>query len=167
MAILLALVYPDQATAEQASDTAKSLESAGWLTIHDESLVTMTDDGDIKHHGERHPVRRGTISGAVLGGLTGIVFAVPVVGLAAGGALGAWLGKRSADGDGGDFKEFGKSMEADLKPGGAALVLLAETNARDRVVHDLGRHGGTLHSTDIPDQQLAEIQAEIDKAASS
>jgi uncharacterized membrane protein len=167
MAVLFAMVYPDQATAEQASDTAKALVEAGWMTILDESLVTKDEKGEVKHHGERHPVRRGAVSGVILGGLTGIAFAVPVVGLAAGGALGAYLGKRSGAADDNALKEFGKELEADLQPGGAALVLLAESEARDRVIHDLGRHGGTLHSADIPDKQLAEIQAAIDKAAAS
>jgi hypothetical protein len=51
----------------------------------------------------------------------------------------------------------------DLQPGGAALLILGQTDGPDRVIHEMGRHGGTLRSTDVTAQQLAEIQAEIDK----
>ncbi len=167
MAMLFALVYPDQATAEEASKTVKGLEEAGWVTVLDESLVTKDENGKVKHHGERHPIRGGAVTGAVLGGLTGFVFAVPVLGLAAGGAVGAYLGKKRTDGTAKDFQDFGDQVAADLQPGGAGLLLLAQTDARERVINDLGRLGGTLRSTDFSDQQLAEIQAEIDKVAGS
>jgi uncharacterized membrane protein len=56
---------------------------------------------------------------------------------------------------------------SDLQPGGAALVVLGEADNRERLVHDLGRHGGTLVSTDVSSEQIAEIQHEIDKVAAA
>jgi uncharacterized membrane protein len=166
MAVLVALVYPDQAKAEEAATTAKGLEEAGWLTILDESLVTKDENGDVNMK-ERHMIRRGAVTGVVLGGLTGLIFAVPVVGIAAGAAVGAYVGKQRSDGATSDFHEFREQVAADLQPGGAALLLLAQTDARERVIQSLGRLGGTLRSTDFSEQQLAEIQAEIDRAAST
>jgi uncharacterized membrane protein len=167
MAILVALVYPDQATAEQAALTAQGLAEAGYLDILDSSLITKNAKGKIEHQGERHPVRRGTVAGAVIGGFTGLLFLVPVAGLAAGAAFGGLIGKWAKSGAGDDFHTFGDQVSRDLQPGGAALVILGQTDARDRIIHDLGQHGGILHSTDVSDEQLAEIQKEIDKAAAS
>jgi uncharacterized membrane protein len=167
MATLFALVYSDVQTAEEAAETAKGLEQAGFLKILDSSLVTKNEEGKIDHHGERHTVRGGAIGGAVIGGLTGAIFLVPILGIAAGTAVGAYIGKLRKSGASDDFHTFREQVSNDLQPGGAALLLLGQTDAPDRVVHDLGRHGGTLRSTDISDQQIAELQAEIDRVSAS
>jgi uncharacterized membrane protein len=165
MATLFALVYPDPATAEEAAATARGLAQAGYLDILDSSLVTKDAKGKVEHRGERHTVRAGAVGGAVIGGLTGAIFLVPVLGAAAGTAVGAYIGKLRKSGASQDFATFREQVSKDLQPGGAALLLLAQTDALDRVVHDLGRHGGTLRSTDVSDQQIAEIQREINKVS--
>ena len=165
MATLFALVYEDPATAEQAAETAKGLAQAGYLHILDSSLVTKNADGKIEHHGERHSVRGGAIGGALIGGLTGAIFLVPVLGLAAGTAVGAYIGKLRKSGASDDFHTFRDQVSDDLKPGGAALLILGQTDSPDRVIHDLGRHGGIVRSTDLSDAQLTELQAEIDRVA--
>jgi uncharacterized membrane protein len=167
MALLFGLVYPDQATAEQAALTAGGLAQAGYLDILDSSLVTKDAKGKVEHQGERHPVRTGIVGGAVIGGLTGLIFLVPVAGVAAGAALGGFFGKEAKSGGSQDFEEFRDQVSNDLQPGGAALLLLCQTDARDRVLHDLGRHGGTLRSTDVSEQQLAKVQEEINKVSAA
>jgi uncharacterized membrane protein len=165
MATLFAVVYPDVATAEEAAATARGLAEAGFLNILDSSLVTKDEKGNIEHQGERHTVRGGAIGGAVIGGLTGAIFLVPVLGIAAGTAVGAYIGKLRKSGASDDFQAFKDQVSNDLKPGGAALLILGQTDAPDRIVNDLGRHGGTLRSTDLSDKQLAELQAEIDRVS--
>jgi uncharacterized membrane protein len=167
MATLYALVYPDQATADLAVETVKGLEQAGYLDVLDSSVVKKNNEGEIDHHGERHPVRAGAVGGALLGGLTGLFFAIPVLGLAAGTAVGSYIGKLAKSGANNDFNEFREQVSKDLQPGGAALLVLGQTDAPDRVLHDLGRHGGTVRSTDISEQQLKDLQAEIDRVAST
>jgi uncharacterized membrane protein len=167
MATLYALVYPNQATAELAAETARGLVEAGYLDVLDSTVVTKGSDGKIDHHGERHPVRRGAIAGALIGGFTGLIFAIPVLGLAAGTAFGSYIGKLTKSGAGDDFNEFREQVSKDLQPGGAALLILGQTDAPDRVLHDLGRHGGTVRSTDISEQHLKELQTEIDREAST
>jgi uncharacterized membrane protein len=167
MATLYALIYPDQATAELAAETVKGLAQAGYLDVLDSSLVSKNSEGKIEHHGERHPVRAGAIGGALIGGFTGLLFAVPVLGLAAGTALGGYFGKLAKSGAGDDFHSFRDQVSKDLQPGGAALLVLGQTDAPDRVLHDLGRHGGTVRSTDVSEQQLKELQKEIDRVAST
>src|SRR3954454_14340579 len=149
MATLYALVYPDQATAEEAAATVKGLAQAGYLEVLDSSLVTKNKEGKIDHHGERHSVGAGAIGGALIGGFTGLIFAVPVLGLAAGTAFGSYIGKLAKSGASNDFNEFREQVSKDLQPGGAALLVLGQTDAPDRILQDLGRHGGTVRSTDI------------------
>jgi len=165
MAILFAIVYPDQQTAEQAALTARGLDEAGFASILDSSLITKDTKGHIEHQGERHTVRTGVTAGAVVGGITGLLFFAPVAGAAAGAALGGVVGRWAKSGDGGDFEKFRDQVTQDLQADGAALVLLMETDARDRVIHDLGKHGGILRSTDVTEGLLTEIQQELDRVA--
>jgi hypothetical protein len=51
--------------------------------------------------------------------------------------------------------------------GGGALLVRGHTDGPDRVIHDLGRLISTVRSTDVSEQQLADIQAEIDKVAAN
>ncbi len=165
MAILFALVYPDQPTAEKAALSAKGLEGFGYMAILESSIISKNSKGKIEHHGERHTVRTGVAAGAVVGGLTGLLFLVPVAGIAAGAAFGGLIGKWAKSGASEDFVQFRDQVTRDLQPGGAALVLIVETDARDRVIYDLGQYGGILRSTDVSEEQLAEVQAALDKVA--
>lgn len=165
MAILFALVYPDIATAEQAAVTTHGMAEAHYLDILDSSLITKNAKGKIEHVGEHHTVRTGAVAGALIGGFTGLLFFVPVAGIAAGAAFGGLIGRWTKSGASDDFTKFREQVSTDLQPGGAALLLLCETDARDRVIHDLGRYGGILRSTDVSEKQLAEIQQEINKVA--
>lgn len=163
MATLFALVFPGHDSADKAMETALGLEAAGFLTLREQAVVTKDEHGKVEHRGEDHPLRRGALAGVVIGGLTGLIFAIPVLGLAAGGALGAYFGKRAESGAKGDFREFQASVANELQPGGSAVLLLIDTDARERVIHDLSMHRGKLFSHDLSDAEIAEIQAEIDK----
>jgi uncharacterized membrane protein len=115
LATLIALVHQDVATAEESMASAKSLEHAGNLDIFDLSLVTKDENGRIEYHSGRHSVRAGAIGGAILGGLTGLIFAVPVVGLVTGAVGGAFLGELDAIFESGGFEEFRDQVSNDLQ----------------------------------------------------
>lgn len=165
MATLFALVYPDQTTAEQTLETAKGLQDAGFMRILEQAVIVKTADGKIERKDESHPVRGGVIGGVILGGLTGLIFAIPVFGLAAGAALGGWIGKMRKSGATTDFDKFRKEVGEELQPHGSALLLLASTEGPERVRFELAKYGGKLFSTDLSDEQIAELQKELDKTA--
>jgi uncharacterized membrane protein len=167
MAALYAIVYPDHQTAEQVLETAKGLESAGYLKILEQALVRKSADGEVSIDNEKHPVRRGAVAGGVLGGIAGLIFLAPVAGVAIGAGLGAAVGKGDKSGGSGDFKSFRDTVSGDLPNGGAAVVIFGETEARDRVVQTLGHYGGTIHSMDISAGDLARLQKQVDKIAGS
>jgi uncharacterized membrane protein len=164
MALLLALVYDNQQTAEEALATAKALESYGYLTIQDQTLVRKSDSGKVEMDEKKHPVGRGAIVGGVVGAIFGTAILMPVAGAAAGAAVGAVIGHGNKGGAE-DFKRFSDEVSRDLPAGGAAIVLLGSTEGRERVIHDLGQHGGRLHTLDLHDDEVAAIQKEIDRAA--
>jgi uncharacterized membrane protein len=161
---MFAVVYDDQATAEQAITMAKALESAGYATIYDQALIRKDEHGKAKLDEEKHPVRRGVVTGGVLGGILGLFFLAPAAGAAAGAALGGAVGHSEKSGAQ-DFKSFAEKIEREIPNGGAAIVLMGQTDARDRVVHDLGSYGGTVHSFDLKEEELAQLQREMNRAA--
>jgi uncharacterized membrane protein len=165
MASLIAIVYPDNATADAALETVKGLESAGYLTVLEQALVRKSESGHISVDEERHPVRNAAIAGGVIGAVAGTLFLAPFAGAAVGAAIGGVFGKSNKSGGEGDFEELSKTVQQQLPNGGAALVILGSTDARERVVQNLGSHGGTVHSFDFPDADVAKLQREVDRAA--
>ena len=163
MATLFAIVYPSKDHAASAFEKAKALESAGYMTIMEQALISKDDHGEITVGDEKHPVLKGAGIGAIVGALTGAIFLIPVAGLALGAAAGGILGRYGKSGAEGDFKKFQQTVSSELQPGGGAILMLVRTDSPDRVVNDLGTFGGKLISYDLTDAQLAELQKEIDK----
>ena len=167
MATLYAIVYPDAATAEQAEQTMRGLSEAGYLDILDSSLVTKNSDGKIEHHGERHSVRRGAVGGALIGGFTGLIFAVPILGIAAGTAFGSYVGKLLKSGASNDFNNFREQVSNDLQPGGAALLILGQTDAPDRIFKTSGATAGLFAQPISAKSSCKDLQAQVDHLSST
>jgi uncharacterized membrane protein len=167
MATLFALLYPDEITGEKAALRVEGLEEAGYLKVIDSASVTKSKDGDIKHHGGSHPARSGAAKGLILGALTGVIFSVPVFGIAAGTLAGLAKGHRDAHAADKDFPSFAKSVTEALEPGGSAILLLAETDVPDRVREEFVPLGGRVMSTDLSSERLAEIQSQLDRASTA
>jgi len=165
MAGLYAISYPDAATAQRAFDAAQGLEQAGYLTILEQAMVTKSKDGDVNVEGLKHPMRKAAVAGGVVGALAGMVFFAPVVGAAVGASIGGILGKGDASGSRDEFKSFSDSVSHDLPNGGAALVILGQTEARERVIQTLGQFGGTVRSYDISKEELEQIQKQVNRAS--
>jgi uncharacterized membrane protein len=166
VARLFAIVYPDQSTGEAALETVKGLEQANYLQVVDQAFLIKSEDGKIVQPGAGHPVRSAGGKGLLLGAVVGVIFAVPVVGIAAGTAAGVAIGRHRHDADK-DFTAFADAVANDLKPGNSVVIILGEAVSAERVIHDLGRHGGQLRSTDVTPDQLASFQAQVDRAAQS
>jgi uncharacterized membrane protein len=84
-----------------------------------------------------------------------------VAGAAAGAAIGGYVGKDAGTGHR-EFKAFADRVRTEIPNGGSAIVILGETDARDRVIHDLGGYGGRLLSSDISATELAALQKEVE-----
>ena len=128
MAALIALVYPDQATAEQAEQVVEALQEEGYLRVLDSARVTKDADGKANLH-DGHPVRSGALKGLVLGGLAGVIFAIPVAGIPAGTAAGVALAKRGKHQEAKDFESFAESL-----PTRDLALLFVDTEGKDDIV---------------------------------
>ena len=93
MAELIAIGYPDEATAEQAAAEARRL--AHDLIIQPDAIAVIERDAEGKYHvhTSHHMVGAGATWGMFWGLLFGLLFFIPVFGMAVGAGLGALMGK--------------------------------------------------------------------------
>jgi uncharacterized membrane protein len=122
---LIAIAYPDLSTAQEVASNVGDAQKAHLIELDDLVIVERRSDDKIKLH-QPSLAGAGALGGAAWGGLIGLIFLVPLFGMAVGAATGAAAGAMS---DTGVDDAFLKDLGEKLKPGGAALVgLVREAN---------------------------------------
>jgi len=105
MADLIAIAYPDEATAQEAADEARRL--ARDLIIQPDAIAVITRDeeGNYHTHTSHHLVGAGATWGMFWGLLFGLLFFIPVFGMAVGAGMGALMGKITKSGVDKEFQD--------------------------------------------------------------
>ena len=155
MADLIAIGYPDEATAEAAADEARGL--ARDLIIEPEAIAVIVRDDEGKYHvhTSHNPVGRGATWGMFWGLLFGLLFFVPVFGIAIGAGLGALMGKITKSGIDREFQDQVRGM---LRPGTSALFLMVDKVTPDKAVEAMSKYGGTVLKTSLSKEGEQELQ---------
>jgi uncharacterized membrane protein len=158
VATLIAIGYPDEATAQKAEQEAERL--AGDLIIQPDALAVVTRDTAGKYHvtTNHHPVAGGASWGMFWGLLFGLLFFVPVLGVAVGAGLGALMGKVTKAGIDQQFQQQVKDL---IKPGTSALFMIVEQVTPDKAVEAMSKYGGTVLKTSLSKDAEAELQAAL------
>jgi uncharacterized membrane protein len=156
MSDLIAIGYPDEATAEAAAEEARRL--AHDLIIEPDAIAVIVRDNEGKYHvhTSHHPVGAGASWGMFWGLLFGMLFFVPVIGIALGAGFGALMGKITKTGIDQAFQDQVRGM---LTPGTSALFLMVEKVTPDKAVEAMSKYGGTVLKTSLSkegEQQLQE-----------
>src|SRR5215211_1484791 len=102
---LIAVAYPDIATAEQVRGELVQATKEHLMSLEDAVIVEHRRDGKIKLHQAMSPAGVGAAGGAMWGGLIGLLFLAPLVGMAIGAASGAAAGAMADVGANDDFME--------------------------------------------------------------
>ena len=155
MSDLIAIGYPEEATAEEAADEARRM--ARDLIIEPDAIAVIVRDKEGKYHvhTSHHPVGAGATWGMFWGLLFGLLFFIPVFGIAIGAGLGALMGKITKSGIDKSFQEQVRGM---LQPGTSALFLMVEKVTPDRAVEGLSKYGGTVLKTSLSREGESELQ---------
>ena len=105
----------------------------------------------------------GAMGGSFWGLLVGLIFANPLLGLAAGAGAGAASGALS---DIGINDKFLKELAETLPQGSAALALLVRESTPDRVIERLRRHApnARLVHTSLSHTDEDKLKAELERA---
>jgi uncharacterized membrane protein len=141
---LIAIAYPDLATAQDVAANAAALTKSRELELEDLVVIEHRQDGKIKLH-QPSATGAGAAGGALWGGLIGLIFLAPLFGMAIGAAAGAAGGSMA---DCGVDDNFMKDMGEKLEPGGAAVVALVRKVTADKVLPNL-KHQGTVIQTSL------------------
>lgn len=143
MSDLVAIAYPDLATAEQVVGNLGEAQKSQLIELDDAAIVEHRADGKVKLH-QASLAGVGAASGAVWGGLIGMLFLAPFVGMAIGAASGAAAGAAS---DAGVDDAFMKDLGANLEPGSAALILLIRKMNADKLLAEVRIPGEVIQTS--------------------
>jgi len=156
VAELVVLGYPDEATAKAVEAKVHELQK-GFIIDGTVATVTRSMDGKINVETPTGAVGGGAASGALWGGLIGLLFFIPIGGLIIGGIMGAIMGKIA---DMGIDDEFRSKVQDVLKPGTSAVVMIFNKVTPDKAIEALAPFGGTVLRTSL----THEAEEEIEKA---
>jgi uncharacterized membrane protein len=161
MSTLIAIAYPDRATAEQVRQELIQATKEHLVRLEDAVVVDCDPDGKIKLHQAASTTGVGALGGAAWGGLIGLLFLAPLFGMAIGAASGAVAGKMT---DTGVNDQFMKDLGAKLRPGTAALIALGSTDARDKVLERLTPYGGDVIQTSLDTEEEERLRMALEGA---
>ncbi len=154
MAELFVIGYEDEATADRVLDELQDLQKDYLIDLPDAAIVTRNAKGKLKVQSGTHATAAGALGGAFWGFLIGLLFLVPVAGLAIGGLFGALMGKGIDLGIKGDFK---KQVGELVKPGTSAVMFVSRKMTADRVLEELKPYGGTVLRTSLSHEDEEEL----------
>ena len=162
MSDLVAIAYPDLATAQQVTANAAEAQKAHEIELDDMVIVERRDDGKVKLH-QPSLAGAGAVSGALWGGLIGLIFFMPLFGMAIGAASGAAAGAVS---DYGIDDKFLKELGDKLEPGSAAVMFLVRKVSIDKILPKIQIEGAIIQTSlnDAQEAQLADALAAAGKS---
>jgi len=162
MSEIIVIGYDEQSTATQAYKEVLTLQQDFVVELTGLAIVRVDDEGKSHVETPQKIVGVSAASGALWGMLIGILFLVPFFGLALGGAMGALMGKM---GKSGIDEQFRTQVQALLKPGGAAVVIMASKITDDKFANAMKQFGGTLLKTSLSEDDEKELASELAEGA--
>jgi len=146
-----AIAYRDCAREEGAQALMANMKSHDrrgpfappYLELDDMVIVERRGDGKIKLH-QPSLAGVGAAGGALWGGLIGLIFLMPLFGMAIGAASGAAAGAVS---DSGVDDKFMKEMGTKLAPGTAAVIFLVRQASMDKILPHIKIEGEIIQTS--------------------
>jgi uncharacterized membrane protein len=159
MSQLVAIAYADLPTAQQVVDNIGRAQVAHEIELDDLVIVERRGDGKIKLH-QPSMTGRGATTGALWGGLIGLIFFMPLLGAAIGAATGAATGALT---DVGVDDKFMKELGEELGPGDAAVIALVRNITLDKVLEGITVPGRVIRSS-LDNETEAQLQEALTAA---
>ena len=154
MAHLVVLGVANRDDAEGLFDLAGDLAKQELLQLQDAAYAYKDAKGKVRIHQAVSLTGAGAASGALGGTLLGLIFLVPVAGLAVGAASGALAGKLA---DVGINDDTIKQIGGQLEDGRAAVFLLARSATVDRVIDAVKPFNPTVIQTNLTKDREEEL----------
>jgi uncharacterized membrane protein len=157
MSALTVWKFPTPAGADDALATLEKLEGQALIQVHDAAVVSWEPGQKKPRTRELHSrTKIGALGGGFWGLLFGLIFFVPLLGLAIGAASGALFGSMA---DAGISESFIKSVREKVTPGTSALFLLSSDAVYDKVRAEFSGTEAELIQTNLSEEQDARLRA--------
>jgi len=161
MATLVVIGYDDPFKADEVRLKFLKMQKDYLIDLEDAVVAVKDKDGKVKLHQIFHTVKAGAIGGGFWGTLVGLIFLMPLLGLAVGAASGAVAGALS---DVGIEDDFMKKLAATMQPDTSALFVLVRKSTPERVLEELKGTGGKILQTSLSHDDEAKLQAALNAA---
>jgi len=156
MATLTAWKFASPYGADDALATLEKLQSEQLIQVQDAAVVSWEPGRNKPKTRELHSMKKvGALGGGFWGLLFGLIFFVPILGLAIGAATGAIFGSLS---DVGISDAFIDSVRQKVTPGTSALFLLSSEAVMDRVAAEFKTTNPELISTNLSAEQESKLR---------
>lgn len=155
MSELIVLAFPDQKGAAKALTKISKLQKQHLITVDDAASVIRDAHGKPKIKQANSLVGAGALGGAFWGTLIGLLFFMPLVGLAIGAVAGAIAGHFT---DIGIDDKFVKEVGSTIEPGHSALFMLVNHWSEDKVIEALAELGPTVLRTNLSAENEARLR---------
>ena len=164
MSNLIAIAYPDLATAQTVATELGQLTKEKSIVLDDMVIIEHRPDGKIKLHQSMSTAGAGAAGGALWGGLIGLIFLAPLLGMAVGAAAPPAAGALT---DVGVDDNFMKNLGAQLQSGGAAIVVLVRQSTPDKVLPRVSQYGGEVVQSSLDNEAETRLQEALDAHAAA
>ncbi|MEV0560541.1 DUF1269 domain-containing protein [Dactylosporangium sp. NPDC050588] len=163
MSEIIAIEYSDIPTAKAAREKLVGMQRQGLITLRDAAVVEVNAGGKVKVHQAASATGIGAAGGAMWGGLIGLLFFAPFLGMAVGAGAGALAGKSA---DVGVDDTFMKDLAGTLQPGSAVLFLLVDQITLDKVVQEMAplQLGGRMLRSSLSRDAEQRLNDAVDAA---
>jgi uncharacterized membrane protein len=161
---LVVLGFPKMEIADEVVNKLDELHREGLIQLADWARVIRHDDGKVDVRQAHNTTAAGAAGGALWGMLIGLIFLMPLAGLAIGGAVGALTGRLA---DYGIDDKFVKDLAKQIQPGTSALFLYVVQATTDKVVDRLKEYQPTLLRTSLSQDAEEKLRAAIQVGASA
>ncbi|MFE7551302.1 DUF1269 domain-containing protein [Streptomyces gardneri] len=158
MGELIVIGYDDTDVADRAFETVRDLQRDYVVHLNGLAVVEVDEDGRTHVDSDSRVVGTSTTTGAVWGAIFGLLFLVPGVGLLTGAAIGGLVGRLSRFGIDDRFRQQVGNL---LKPGSAAVVIMASKVTDDKFTAAMQQHGGTVLKTSLSDEDEKELAEQL------
>lgn len=156
MATLTVWQFPEADGAEQALHILDTLQKQELIVVHDGAVVTWASGDSKPKTRQLHSLTgAGAMGGAFWGFLIGLIFLVPLLGLAVGAASGAIAGSLT---DVGIDDDFIRQVREQVTPGTSALFVLTSDAVQDKVAAAFEGRPMHLVSTNLSAEQDAKLR---------
>jgi uncharacterized membrane protein len=162
MSELIVIGYDSQASATEAYNKVLALSKDLIVSLSGLAIVHVDAEGKSHVETPQKIVGVSAASGALWGMLIGLLFFVPGVGLLLGGAMGALFGKLGKSGINDQFRSQVQDM---LRPGSAAVVIMASKITEDKFADAMGPFGGKVLKTSLSEEDEKELAAELGESS--